>query len=503
MMPTENANRTRGAHSANTAKRGDGIFAKYGTSARGRTFQEARLASERLTPQPRVHLPPAQAKSLGISLMDERLLLAMMLMMVCFSLLPAGLEWIAYEDFMAQAQGTSWRFQLQWLTVFGIAMLVALRNGGRTWELIKAANPLLLLMLVYTGMNILWSVDPSISFKRVFQFSGLMLSAVVFQISGKPMEHFFNTLLLGVSGIVLTSAIVALVYPSLGYDAAFGTAWRGILNTKNDLGFLGALGVILWVVKADSYTVPWWATATGVGISALCIIKATSSTGIATAMLGVTVFLVMCRRYIDSPLWLTRLFAAISIIAILGIHWFFIQESRLPQWAEIIGPFAALFGKGTDLTGRTEIWEYVFIEIQKHPFLGVGWGAFWLGPGSASQPVLDQIPWIPFQAHNGYLDILNELGSVGMLIFIGMLLIHSAQLYRMLKVNQSQAACHIALLVIVLFSNFSESTLYKTVAFHHMLLIASSLWVSSSLYKASQSEPKDVTIPVKTGTIAN
>ena len=502
MHASENNAESKHLGSSSGFKANEGIFSKYanGDGPRGQPLQQARENFSSSQAPKKIAVSLSHSKR--VTSLDDQLITAMALMVVTFSLLPAGLEWISYDDFMAQAQGTSWRFQLQWLSIFAIALLVALRNGGETWALVKAANSFLILMLLYTTTSILWSVDPSISFKRVFQFAGLLLTATVLQISMKPIDNFFNALLTGVSGILLASAIVALVYPSLGHDSGFGTAWRGILNTKNDLGFLGAMGVILWVVKADSRSWPIAVSLIGGGISALCIVQATSSTGIATALIGVTVFLVLRKRYIDSPLWLTRLLATASIFAIAGVHWFFIQEGRLPRWGEVIGPFAALFGKGTDLTGRTEIWEYVFIEFQKHPILGVGWGAFWLGPGSASQPVLDQLPWIPFQAHNGYLDILNELGSAGMLIFICMLLVHAHQLYRMLKIDQSQAACHISFAVIVLFSNFSESTLYKTVAFHHMLLIFSSLWASSSIYQSKDKIERASMLQAKTRTIA-
>jgi O-antigen ligase len=113
----------------------------------------------------------------------------------------------------------------------------------------------------------------------------------------------------------------------------------------------------------------------------------------------------------------------------------------------------------------------------------VGYGAFWLGPGSASQAIIDQLPWIPYQSHNGYLDILNELGVVGMALFIGMLVVHIWQLFKLVPINRQESAFHGTLLVIICFSNFSESTLFRGVNYPHILLMFSSISVSSTLYR--------------------
>ncbi|MEY2954241.1 MAG: hypothetical protein RLZZ401_2328, partial [Pseudomonadota bacterium] len=181
-------------------------------------------------------------------------------------------------------------------------------------------------------------------------------------------------------------------------------------------------------------------------------------------------------------LWLQRILLFVAVTALVGIQWFFIQESRLPRWSEVIGPFASLFGKSADLTGRTDIWAYVAIEIEKHWMHGIGYGAFWLGPGSASQPIIDQLPWIPYQAHNGYLDILNELGAIGMTLFVCLVVVHLSQLLKINRFDRRTAAMHAALLIIILATNFSESTIFRGVNFPHILLVFSSVGVSSTLY---------------------
>lgn len=412
---------------------------------------------------------------------EQRMASLMLFLTILFSVLPAGLEWIAYEDFADQVQGGSWRFQAQWLFLFGIAYFIFFRNFYKALKIIKSTNPFLLLMLFYTGMNIFWSAVPEISIKRVFQFFGLFIIAISLQIADKNPKKYLYLLLFSITSIIFFSTVVAIIYPTLGHDVNFGTAWRGILNTKNDLGSIGAVGVILWFIWTDTYSKKWVLFFLFGGLSLLSIVKATSSTGIATSFLGLFIYIIFRRSYLQSPLWLLRLFVIFLLFFIIGMHWFFIYEGRPPSWSEVIGPFAAFFGKSTDLTGRTVVWDHLYGEIMKHPFFGIGWGSFWLGPGSASQSIIDKLPWIPYQAHNGYLDILNELGFIGGLLFVLFLFYHCIQLFQLMVLDRHDAAFHCTFLVIILFSNFSESTLYKAVALQHILLIISSVVVSSRL----------------------
>ena len=121
------------------------------------------------------------------------------------------------------------------------------------------------------------------------------------------------------------------------------------------------------------------------------------------------------------------------------------------------------------------------IQIEKHWIFGIGYGAFWLGPGSASQPVLDTLSWIPYQGHNGYLDMLNELGAIGMLLFSGLVLFDMRNLMRLVSVDRKAAALFAAMVVTILVSNLTESSLFRNVGFNFLLLILSSVTVSSML----------------------
>jgi len=79
---------------------------------------------------------------------------------------------------------------------------------------------------------------------------------------------------------------------------------------------------------------------------------------------------------------------------------------------------AALFGKDLTLTGRTNFWPFILDKVWKSPWLGYGFGAFWRGLEGTSADIWYASGWKPPNSHNGYLDLLLELGFVGLSIYL-------------------------------------------------------------------------------------
>jgi exopolysaccharide production protein ExoQ len=78
----------------------------------------------------------------------------------------------------------------------------------------------------------------------------------------------------------------------------------------------------------------------------------------------------------------------------------------------------ALLGKDVTLTGRTGIWKAVTDSIAKRPLFGYGYQAFWLGLEGESYRVILAVSWVLAQAQNGFLDVMLEMGVVGLAIVL-------------------------------------------------------------------------------------
>jgi exopolysaccharide production protein ExoQ len=76
-----------------------------------------------------------------------------------------------------------------------------------------------------------------------------------------------------------------------------------------------------------------------------------------------------------------------------------------------------LLGKDPTLTGRTELWELVKLNIAERPLFGWGLGAFWTDTNPLVAAISFEIGWAPPHAHNGLLELLLEIGLFGTAIF--------------------------------------------------------------------------------------
>ena len=77
-------------------------------------------------------------------------------------------------------------------------------------------------------------------------------------------------------------------------------------------------------------------------------------------------------------------------------------------------------GRDATLTGRTILWQITWQSILERPLLGYGYGAYWLSRfGDQSY-----LGWVPWHAHNGYLDM--QLG--GGIILTGLVAVQTLYL---------------------------------------------------------------------------
>jgi O-antigen ligase len=66
------------------------------------------------------------------------------------------------------------------------------------------------------------------------------------------------------------------------------------------------------------------------------------------------------------------------------------------------------------LTGRVPLWHFIAEQLSGHELQGYGWGAFWLVERTITAH--DVLGWYPRHSHNAYLQIVVNLGIVGLVI---------------------------------------------------------------------------------------
>jgi O-antigen ligase len=143
-------------------------------------------------------------------------------------------------------------------------------------------------------------------------------------------------------------------------------------------------------------------------------------------------------------------------LAILGYS--LVVLKLIPELDFLLSPITALTGKDLTFSSRTQIWEIINAHIVQHPILGTGYSAYWdNSPTSPSMEMQRLLFFYPGEAHNGYLDVINDLGAVGGLLLLGFLFTFLRQSLRVMVFDRHLGSLYLSLLFHQFFSNLSES----------------------------------------------
>jgi O-antigen ligase len=254
--------------------------------------------------------------------------------------------------------------------------------------------------------------------------------------------------------------VVGFLWPDLvlekGNDISLKDAWHGLASQKNEFGQLASFGVIVWLHAFLTRELKLIYVLIGGSIAALCLFFSRSSTSILATAFAVVMLLLLqrpppaLRRYMP---YLVATFAGLLMTYALAVL------NLVPGLGLLLEPFTAITGKDMTFSNRVLIWQIVKEHIQLSPILGSGYGAYWVGPfpTSPSYVFLTRIWVYPTQSHNGFLEIANDLGFVGVIFLLGYLIVYVKQCLKVLKFDRAQAALYIAIMFQQSLINLSEA----------------------------------------------
>ncbi|MDN4614437.1 O-antigen ligase family protein [Leifsonia sp. F6_8S_P_1B] len=183
---------------------------------------------------------------------------------------------------------------------------------------------------------------------------------------------------------------------------------QGIVGNSNLLAMIALLALIVFSLQAADRTVRRVPGIVWIVVAALTLALTRSSTvivaGLVTAVaLGFALWTRRVGPERRRPVYLTA--AAVLVAGVVLVSVF---ASRLP----------ALFGKSEDLTGRLDIWDKVIGLAQQRPVAGWGWISYWVPwtPPFEGLAVRNGVEYL--QAHNAWLDVWLQLGWIGLVVFV-------------------------------------------------------------------------------------
>lgn len=345
--------------------------------------------------------------------------------------------------FFTLLAGDFWRYSISWwgwgvliglLFAATVVWLIALR-AHRTRFRFRSTPTSLMAFLGFVALSTAWSFYPGVSaLTTALTWVTAVASAfLAFCLDWHQILRALGTALRLIMGLSILFELVVSIFvrqPLLPfwvhYDQAHipkaffwsrdllfhGGQIQGIVGNSNLLSMAALLALIVFGIQLADRTVRRPYGIAWLVVAAVVFGLSRSSTVIlATVFVAVVLMFALWARRIN-PTRRTSLYASglgVVIVAVAAV---------IVAWE----PLLKLLGKSDDLTGRVTIWQSVIDLASQRPAFGWGWTGYWA-------------PWVePFhglavrhgvaylQAHHAWLDVWMQLGIVGLIIFIALVL---------------------------------------------------------------------------------
>lgn len=272
------------------------------------------------------------------------------------------------------------------------------------------------LLIGFALLSIAWSSAPNASLRSEMNLIRCVLFGIYFS-SRYTLREQIKLLALTFGIAALFCFLFGALLPTYGVmgmglemdkeNLNHTGAWRGIFTHKNSLGRFMTLGTLIFLITSapnkNKQYLKWIMTFAGVLIILLSTSK--SSLIVLTTLVAlIPLFRALRWNYSKSiPFIITLIFSLGSVVTL------FLDNAEL-----ILGAM----GKDMTLTGRTDLWNESLISIGEKPWLGYGLGGFWRGIQGESEVIIQVMRWNVPHSHNGFIDILLDLGVIGLILFV-------------------------------------------------------------------------------------
>jgi exopolysaccharide production protein ExoQ len=262
------------------------------------------------------------------------------------------------------------------------------------------------LLIGIAAASVLWSFMPKLTPNRSISLIGTTMFG--FYIATRyTIRDQLKLLSWSFAAIIVLSFLMAIFIPEYGtmsYGIHAGS-WRGIYTHKNWLGRIMTIGAMVFSILAMDRKQQWWYWI-GLG-GTFCLIVLSKSSGSLINFFTIFSIVPIYAVFRWRPLIMMPMIAGIVTIGSSLMLWF--NENSTVLLGSI--------GKDATLTGRTDMWPYIIDMIAKQPWLGYGYNGFWNDWDSPGAAIWYAAKWKAPNAHNGVLDLLLQLGLLGLIVF--------------------------------------------------------------------------------------
>jgi exopolysaccharide production protein ExoQ len=352
--------------------------------------------------------------------------------------------------------------RLIWLPVYALTIGLCCWRAER---MVKAWPALIIfgLLCLHAYASKYWSIDPGVTTRRTIAMAFSSLFAIylgaAFRGPNLPRVMMMSGLIMGIGSLFMVVA-----FPTIGIHQLDNAGlWRGLWYEKNQMGVVmvaGAVSAVACLAHDDGRKVTPWIT---FGVTTLLVLATQSKTSLLCLIIGAGII---------GTLWSMRKGgAALTVVAV----WFGVVLFGLIAYVFITEPEVVLkaLGKDPSLTGRTDIWVALMREVNMRPWTGFGYQAFWGRDSVPAAFIRAETQWPVPSAHNGWIDLLIQLGwpgafSVGFAVLLAFL----TSVFRISGAGAREGYFSIAYFAVFLLLSLSESILLTNANLPWTLLLA-------------------------------
>ena len=337
-------------------------------------------------------------------------------------------------------------------------MILAALYFGFTGLLLRKVHPRamlfvgvpLILLVGWTMASAMWSVNAELTVRRTAALLGTVVIGLYLgtRFDLRRLLHLLALVAIVVLGL---SLLVALLAPSSGLD--FEGRLRGVTAHKNALGNFAALAFLVAAaqLRLNGVSGLMFVIARLVlALSVICMAWAHSA-AVLPVLVAAVAALIVGRALRRSSGGFLAFLPVAGFIAMLVLQLAVAHSSAL----------AVMMGKDPDISGRTLVWNFAERMIIAEPLLGYGFGAFWVGDNSPGAVFWSNTHLGVPHAHNGYLQLMLDTGTIGLLLFLLAAVIVVVRLtWLMRRTRRELSVWPLGFVTFFLVANLSESWLW-------------------------------------------
>ncbi len=361
--------------------------------------------------------------------------------------------------------GADVRAQLVWFALYLAAgAILVVRVVSR--RPLALPDPFLRAYVLLALASTVWSANPDVTAKRSLALVGTAAVGTLLasEWSFESMLRLARWVLAFAAGASLALAVAALLVPSPGsQDLLLDDGMRGVFFHKNGLGRAMAFGALTAVLqsflrrrflRSDLVLLLVFATLVALSRSATAAVLAALTLGILLALP------LLLRPALHMTLFGAGLAVAGALVIVVGLVGVGFDD------------VARLLGRDPSLTGRVGVWAAAADSIDQRMAVGHGFAGFWV-EGYQPAVLVAQRARFPdvTQGHNGYIDILLQLGLVGLGLVAGSFALTGRRIWWRLRDGDDRGAAMAAVAVFIVAANLTESS-FQQHSFLMMVLFA-------------------------------